>query len=99
MNVMLKSNVLPFAEVVFSNKVIIKQLLCPLRGSYTLAVGNLTPTLSAKLWPCSKVGWCAYEVDLGQYGAVLLIQGNVPKGKNHVFLVETSEECPSLGAC
>lgn len=52
-----------------------------LRGSYTSAVGNLIPTLSAKLWPCSKVWWCPHEVDLGQYGAILLIQGNEPKGK------------------
>lgn len=65
-----------------------------LRGSYTSAVGNLTPTLSAKLWPCSKVRWCPYEVDLGQYGAVLPIQGNVPKGKIMYFWLKCQMNTP-----
>lgn len=67
-----------------------------LRGSYTSAVGNLTPTLSAKLWPCSKVWWCPYGVDLGQYGAILLIQGNEPKGKIMHFWQKCQMNIPPL---
>lgn len=56
-----------------------------LRGSYDSAVGNLAPTLSARPWPRSKVWWCPSEAGLGQYGAVLVIQGKVPKGKSMYF--------------
>lgn len=46
---------------------------------------NLALTKSAKLWPGSKVWWWPSEADVGQYGAVLVIQGKALREKACIY--------------